>query len=244
MKLLKQFSILAFLVLTSYAHETARSDKELSERAGLIFDGIIKEKKVLAAEELSSPDGHYWMRVQKNEYKVEILNVLKGEIYLDKDELVMKQRYTESNSNNGSYDVEYEVGENIRVFENLGEYKGDEFIPDSPYFDKQMRESNFNFTLTQDSCRPHLYGKPLDWISGEKDQHKHDHGGETISHAKAVEVSNDTHSNPSGGNVSAEKALKENKSESPQWLYWILSLVVFGGLGLFATTARKGSSPR
>lgn len=244
MKLLKQFSILAFLILASHAHEPARSDKELSERAGLIFDGIIKEKKVLATEDLSSPDGHYWMVVKKIEYEVEILDVLKGENYLDKDKLVMKQRYIESNSNNGSHDVEYEVGQNIRVLENLGEYKNNEFIPDSPYFDKQMRESNFNFTLTQDSCRPHLYGKSLDWVSEQKDHHRHDHDEENISQTKTDNVSNYNNSNPSGGNVSAGKELNKNKAESPQWLYWILSLLIFGGLGLVAANGRKGASSR
>lgn len=242
MKFLKQFLILAFLILTSHAHEPARSDKELSERAGLIFDGIIKEKKVLATEDFSSPDGHYWMVVKEIEYEVEILNVLKGENYLNKDKLVMGQRYIESNSNNGSYDVGYEVGQNIRVFENLGEYKDNKFIPNSPYFDKKMRESNFNFTLTQDSCRPHLYGKPLDWIRGEKDQHRHDHGGKIISHAKADDVSNYTNSNPSDVNVSAGKALKKNRAEFPQWLYWMLGVLILGGVAVLVWNSRKGSS--
>jgi len=100
--------------------------------------------------------------------------LLGGEEYLEADELVMKQRYIESNSNNGTYDIDYQIGQNIRIFENLGNYKDNKFIPDNSYFEKRVRESKFDFVLSQDSCRPHLYGKPLDWEGNDETEHNHE----------------------------------------------------------------------
>ena len=161
------FFIVLCGVIRCYGHERVYTNDEITRMAAFIVDGVIIDEKLISEERQSSPEGEMNMLIEKFEYKFKILNIIRGEHYVNNDELTMSQ--TIVTGDGFPEDKKYSIGDHIRYFRNLGQFKNGKFEPFSGVIDGRMKSFSYEFSISSNYGRAELYGKPLNAFKNAED---------------------------------------------------------------------------
>jgi len=160
MTTLHRFLVFCLLALTCQAHERPKSDHDLASHSALIFDAVVKEKKVLFTREMKDANGKVTMKIQKFQYKLKVSKVLRGEAFLTSPEVTAQQTIVHSSSHH-SHDNEYSVDKAFRHFALPAKLVDGQLTPSNAALAQLIKSGKYTFTLSEKNTRAHLHGKPL-----------------------------------------------------------------------------------